>query len=244
MSFNQILFNRTPFDRSLSESDISLDVEALETIDAFIGVSTDVKLFCIPFERVQMEIHSTDFRKIESFVQGGVVTGREILGYNTALESIFWLDLEAHENINLSDKISSLRTISQLYCNEKTDDEISVSKRVSFRSSLIESVSEYATVYRLYKPGMVGGNELVSQVTSIDNVEEIACMLDITLQPGEHLIVDAGNYNVFLNGVNMIHTQKGRWMDELSRDTVDITITAAEGGAGLSAEILYTERWL
>ena len=64
MSFNQIIFNTAPFDHSQSESDISLDLEALETVDAFIGVSTNVKLFCIPFERVDTEVHPISFRNL------------------------------------------------------------------------------------------------------------------------------------------------------------------------------------
>ena len=75
-------------------------------------------------------------------------------------------------------------------------------------------------------------------------MEEITCVLKLTLMPGQRLIVDASNYNVLLDGENMIHTQEGEWLDEISRETTSITVTAAAGQAGLSANILYTERFL
>ena len=88
------------------------------------------------------------------------------------------------------------------------------------------------------------GNELVSQTVDVMAIDEIVCELNLTLMPGQRLIVDASNYNVLVDGENMIHTQVGEWLDELTRETNSITITAAEGGGGLSANILYTERFL
>lgn len=237
MSFNQIIFNRSSFDHSSSEGAIYLDLEGFEKADAFVGVSTEVKLFCIPFERVGIEIRPTHFRKINT------VTGNEALGYNVALESTFWLDIETKERISVNHFISRIINISA------SDSEtfltyIKASKQKSFSVSYNEKVGSEAEIYCVYNIHDAFANELISQTASTSNYEEIACLLDITLLPGEHLIVDAENYNVFLNGVNMIHTQKGRWLDELSRDTVSITITAAEGGKGLTADILYRERWL
>ena len=65
----------------------------------------------------------------------------------------------------------------------------------------------------------------------------------LKLKPGEELIIDANTYNVLLNGENAIYLQKGDWLDDLSRNTQAITISAT-GGARLEASILYTERYL
>lgn len=88
------------------------------------------------------------------------------------------------------------------------------------------------------------GFELVSAVSGVEALSEYTGELAITLQPGQRLIIDAGNYNVLLDGVNMIHTYTGDWLDNLNRDTISIQIQAASGGAGLDASILYTERYL
>lgn len=88
------------------------------------------------------------------------------------------------------------------------------------------------------------GFELVSASVSAEAVETKTCFLTVTLKPGERLIIDANNYNVLLDGENAIHVQSGDWIDELIRNTTTLDITAASGGANLSASILYTERFL
>ena len=72
----------------------------------------------------------------------------------------------------------------------------------------------------------------------------IVCELNITLKPGQKLIVDATNYNVLLDNENAIWAQSGAWIDELTRETSSISINASSGVANLSANILYTERYL
>ena len=92
------------------------------------------------------------------------------------------------------------------------------------------------------------GGELVSQVATAITVEEILCLINTTLQPGQKLIIDAGTYNVLIDGENAIYTQQGEWLDELNRNTMSITITAKNANKptlkNLSASILYTERYL
>ncbi len=90
----------------------------------------------------------------------------------------------------------------------------------------------------------VEGFELVSADATSEATETKVCILDITLRPGERLIIDANNYNVLLNGNNAIWVQSGDWIDELIRNTSEIRIDAAAGAGNISASILYTERYL
>ena len=88
------------------------------------------------------------------------------------------------------------------------------------------------------------GFELVSASATADAIETKVCVLNVTLRPGQRLIIDANNYNVLLDGENAIHIQSGDWIDELIRNTTALDITAASGGRNLQASILYTERFL
>lgn len=88
------------------------------------------------------------------------------------------------------------------------------------------------------------GFELISAAATSEAVETKTCVLNITLRPGQRLIIDANNYNVLLDGENAIYIQSGDWIDELIRNTTALDISAASGSANISATILYTERFL
>lgn len=67
--------------------------------------------------------------------------------------------------------------------------------------------------------------------------------LDVVIPPGGILIIDSDNYNVLLNSENVIDKQSGSWLDELSRNTFDVTIASGITG-DLEGSLLYTERYL
>lgn len=67
--------------------------------------------------------------------------------------------------------------------------------------------------------------------------------IDVVLQPGEVLIIDSDNYNVLLGEENVIDKQSGDWLDELTRNTFDISIGSGIAGQ-LEGKLLFTERYL
>lgn len=235
MSFNQTIFNRGPFNLSDSANAMWFDVEALETVDSVTAVSKDVYLFCIPHEAVGISIHGEKFKNFS-------VDGGEVLGYNVALDGTYWIDTQFDEKV-YPEAACSVEYFLQFdgIENHGCESNIAFSAHLSLDAS--ETIEEEGTIFCEYYT-IFSGNELVSQVSDVVIVEEIACVLNLTLMPGERLIVDASNYNVLVNDDNMIHTQEGEWLNELTRDTLSITVTAAEGGDGLLANILYTERYL
>lgn len=77
----------------------------------------------------------------------------------------------------------------------------------------------------------------------ISLIESVCEFPGLTLRPGQTLVVDAGTFNVLLDGENAIYLQSGEWLDNLNRNTQSITISGT-GATRLTAEILYTERYL
>ena len=78
---------------------------------------------------------------------------------------------------------------------------------------------------------------------TLEATEESVCSINVTIPPDSTLIVDAVNYNVYLDGGNIVYAHSGDWLDELNRMTQSIKITGTRAG-NLTASILYTERYL
>lgn len=91
---------------------------------------------------------------------------------------------------------------------------------------------------------LVQSYELMSASATLEAVDIEVCELNLRLEPGQRLVIDAANYNVLLDGENAIEVQRGVWLDHLSRNTSSISVTAASGTVNLSASILYTEQYL
>lgn len=86
--------------------------------------------------------------------------------------------------------------------------------------------------------------EVFASTADVISLSETVCEFpELILKPGQTLVIDANSYNVLLDGQNAIHLQKGAWLDDMTRNTQTITITATNSGR-LEAEILYTERYL
>lgn len=235
MSFNQNAFNRAPFNLSEAGNVQYLALDGYENVDCFVGAAVEVYLFCIPNERVGINIHGERFKQFDTI-------GHEVIGYNVALEGTYWMDVESRELLNTY-TLFSKEIVFRAIGEEKMSYELILGCHVSTSASFSELISP-DIVWHIDYFTAGAGNELVSQTVDVMAIDEIVCELNLTLMPGQRLIVDASNYNVLLDGENMIYTQVGEWLDELTRETNSITITAAEGGGGISANILYTERFL
>ena len=66
--------------------------------------------------------------------------------------------------------------------------------------------------------------------------------MDISLAPGQTLVVDSENLIVLLDGENIVARHSGRWC-ELDRKVRSVVISTGTAGA-IESSILYTERWL
>lgn len=64
----------------------------------------------------------------------------------------------------------------------------------------------------------------------------------ISIPPGGELRIDSETFRVLLDGVNILHAQKGDWV-QLSRDLRYLDIESTTGGA-MSGAITFQERWL
>lgn len=287
MSFNKSYFNRAPFNRTGLDNVQWASGEAWETVDAFAGVSQQIFLLCIPHENVITDMHGTAFKDFTA-------NGHEVIGWNIGLEGIFWSDVQCNEKIYTESRWSIERYI-KASGSEVVTHESSITHYLHIKLAGSEQIDNKLTWY-IQHFMYPEGNEHISQVADVIYLDEKSCVLNLTLYPGEKIVIDSSNYNVYYTGnsdsmtvinrllldnqsgeqyiqyyktgkiypltkegekellndlasgitrdSNAIYAHSGKWLDDLNRDATSITITAAEGEAGLTGSILYTERYL
>ena len=154
----------------------------------------------------------------------------------------FWINGNAQiffgAAINLSQDILAIG-----HGTEEFQTAVNLSQDVlAFGASVEILESDHMISQDIHADGDSG--EVFTSTSDVVSLAEYICSFpNLVLKPGQVLIIDAGSYNVLLDGENAIHLQQGDWLDELNRNTQSITISAT-GISRVTAEILYTERYL
>lgn len=78
-------------------------------------------------------------------------------------------------------------------------------------------------------------------IINISVLEYETVVITVSIPSKSELRIDSENYEVTLNGENIIHQHSGAWIT-LSRNIVDMLISSSAGG--LEGKLLYTERYL
>jgi len=235
MSFDTGRFDLTGFDVT-GEMYRRIIAKGTETVNAYVGSALIYHLLAIGNERV------------ETFAKGIQALAGSGIGTETISEEITEGLLYINPKPVFSEEISAdaglgadIAITSQLV--ENVTQNIILGADIAILAELEETITpDIILGANIAIP--TEGFELVSADATSEAIETNVCVLDITLKPGERLIIDANNYNVLLNGNNAIWIQSGDWIDELIRNTTEIKIDAAAGAGNIKASILYTERYL
>lgn len=235
MAFNRSKFNHIPFN---VQSDMVkyLHVSALEEVDAVIGSALNFYPLGIGNERV----NETTTGEKGMFISA---SGSEVIT-EAVVEAQMTVILFPHFEENVTEEIElDAEIMPTVTGNEQITSDLLLGADYYPVVNLSETVDAETALGSNICP-VAEGYELISESASLENIDTKTCVLTVTLRPSQVLIIDAGNYNVLLNSQNAIDIQSGDWIDELNRNTTDITISAASGLSNLEATILYTERYL
>ncbi len=242
MAFNLTAFNRTAFNRSEAEKTVKISRASMkETVSVALGISLQIGVTVFINERVSANVEGEPTRKLrqaaayESVSSAGealvsVVIKLSLLEQvvnESEISADLYLGAEPAENITTESYISG-NIIPYTDYAETVEEETELSAKINLDTEIFELVNQTASVFAV--------DTKVCQIGSASN--------RFVLKPGSRLIIDAANYNVLLDGENAIWYQSGDWIDELNRTTTNIAISASSGSAGLTATILYTERYL
>ena len=239
MAFNLAPFNRTAFN-SGSDNIIWLTSAIFqEKVTPVIGTSSEVYLQCIWNEKVSVsQIHGGK----GFFVPETIITETVSEGVTGGMMSLILRPMTATEGVECSDTIMSDTYLKPVGV-EEIDSDIVLGSNICPKAKATEEI-EPIVVTDKKTWLVVSAYELISPSIVLEHSEIKTCYLDITLEPGQKIIVDSGSYNVLLDNENAIWAQSGDWIDELVRETSSISISATEGVNNLTASIMYTERYL
>lgn len=234
--YNLNAFNRSPYNTQPELNVNWCKASFTERITGAFGSAFENWLSVGFSERVSQSAAITPLRNAKA-------SGTEQVSCSAAVNSLHWMpSMTAEETIAAKVLLSQIvRRPAAL--QETISCTASIGKDIALQAVFAETITEEVTGGTICS-GHAEGYELISAVAGVEAVSEMTGDLQITLQPGQRLIIDAANYNILLDGENMIHTHSGDWLDNLNRDTINIQIQAASGGSGLEASILYTERYL
>lgn len=235
MAYNLAEYNLNPFNIA-GDNVRYLRVIGVEEVTTSIGPGLDIYANAIGYERVNKTIVGVSARFIErsgtenitELVANGQPSVLLYPKFRETVTGLYHIDAEITPTAIASETVSSdayLSALNYIY----TDFAETVTAETHL--SAVDHLS-------------AEGYELVSESASVDVIETKTCLLTLTLAPGKKLIIDADSYTVILDGKNAIEKQSGDWIDELDRNTTDITIKAAAGVGNLSTSIIYTERYL
>lgn len=240
MAFDQLRYDLTAFNIGGSGG-LFISGLVSEKITASIGLSQELYINMSAFDRTTVEkavggngAYISGFS--ESFIDAveGIIVAESsiVMRFVTEVETLY---SQVTVNAIVNPRIQPSETI--------VSDGIEIGHTAHIKCSSEEIFEGSVTVDKeTYL--IASAYELMYSSASLEAVDILVCKLNLTLQPGQRLIVDADNYNVLLDGENAIEALTGDWIDELTRSTTSISINAASGSENLIASMLFTERYL
>lgn len=234
-------YNLNPFNRSPYNTQPELNVnwmraEFAEKVEGSFGSAFENFLSLIFSERVTIQAEPLPVRM-------GNAAGTETVTQSASANPSYWIKpLDLNENLTGSWELSQIVRPAAAMAENVTCG-LEISQEIMTEAVYTEAITgEWAIGKNV--DCEAEGFEVVSEIAGAESVSEFVTNLNVTLRPGQILVIDAGNYDILIDGENAIDIHSGDWLDNLNRDTMNITIQAASGGAGLEATMLYTERYL
>lgn len=236
--FNLNGFNRSPFNTTPEYDANWLPVTTFEElVTGAFGTASDNYVTINAYEKVLTSVEIT-----KTFYCGA--TGTETVTKAISGTLVYMFECTGEEEV-ITDGIQwSGQNYLDLTFTETITGTGSVGVRAYNTLTLSENIDTYCYTSIETWLTETNGYELVSAVVGIDTADELVCEMQVSLAPGQTLILDSGNYNAMINGESVIDKHTGEWFDALNRETLGFSVQSASGGNDLDVHIAYTERYL
>lgn len=230
---NQMVFNRGSFNVPFDDTLVILQTDAFETISGMFGVAVVAYLDTNASESVQAQCNVNAGIKL---VSQSVET---ISASCTAIGTVL-MSTQSSENISAQAALGASISLSAAM-TEAILAQTSLGAEHYIQMSAREEINADIAVACMVFPPVQNAYEIISAVCNLEAVDIIEITIDVTINPGQTLVIDSDGYVVLLDGQNIVDKHEGRWLK------LDRLIRSVQIGTGSNAElqssILYTERW-
>lgn len=232
--FNQGQFNLARFNvPRQTTAFVSLSTDAVELITAMLGIS----------ETVYLSTSAAEAYGVEAAAAQGILltnTATEEVTAEARLIGLLLLQQDAQEAVTHSLRIGAL-VFGTADTQEAISAEVYAGAKVFAQTHGAETITAEALLGANVLPGNIA-YEIISAQTSAEATDVFTISIDVTLKPGDTLVIDSDHYTVLHNGENILDKHSGDWL-ELSRNVRSVQVGSGTP-ATLKATVLYTERWL
>lgn len=234
MAYNQITYDQAAYNYPGEETFVLLQIESFETVDCI----------CKATETTSFSLNSTESFNNESHISIGkilTVIYSESINCEASMYTLAEIELEFEEIFNCEAELASsiafslnssenltnssfICFLAKLYSefNEQFNGDVKIAKKVTLELELYE---------------------IVDCIAEAESTEEFTLVVNVSIPPGKTLIVDSEYYTAYLDGINVLDKVTGDWLDELTRESVSITINCGNSNS-IATALLYKELYL
>lgn len=222
--------------RADESQDIAIVVDFSDALRNVSGSGSLIEVELALFDRLQAESRATPTHPISLIAATQLQTSLNIIG-GVVAEALFEEALlyraKGAKNIDTTGEgIDALS--SKAYIGQNTPVE-------GRYSSLSDSLQGISYAVKDIKMQLLLTSLLHSIVSTVI-LEAYSMTISVELPAGSSLEIRSDTYDVYLDGVNILHLHSGDWVF-LDRDVVAIEVDSGTGGE-LQGQVMYNERYL
>lgn len=232
--FDQAVFNQGAFNVPFDDTLVFLQTDAYETVTGIFGLAVIAYL----------DTNANETVSNDSKISAGILLHADLSESITTVCNVIGTVNLITDAAEVIDKYLELGAAACLRTNvsENIQARVVLGAEYYLSNMLDEAVSGKMGIGCIAHPPGQDAYEIVTAVCDIEAQDIVELVIDITFAPGQTLVIDSANYEVLLDGENIVAKHSGGWV-LLNRLVRSVQIDTGSMSA-LESSMLYTERWL
>lgn len=231
--FNRARFNLSTFNHVVPTSDIILRANYITTAAAMIANGENVGGIVYMYNNAYGQMYGSSGVRLAAEMaesaEQNVSFGAVVFVAPTPSEACAAL-LKLSENIHITDAPA----VELL-------DAVHIGMDIHFNIAIVEAAQVHAALGEDIITSLYSSSVLDGQISTAKfNIKYTT--LNVTIPPGGVLVIDSDNFNMYLDGQDVIAKHSGAWVS-VNRDTRDILIENPLN-ANLITNIMFTEKFI